>query len=317
MRNGHRLAGALQLWLLTSLGIVHAQPAPDLNGCRQGFVWREAFAGDLACVPPPARDLADADNAQRTNRLAPATGSANTCHSGYVWRDAFPGDLVCVTPAIRDQAAIDNSQDSARRAPATGGPLGTSNVCRAPYVWRLARPRDFVCVTAETRAQVRRDNAAAGTRRGSESCVSGFVWREANALDHVCVTPATRAETKVENDWSYERSLRACSDYAATAVSQESFRKTVFEGTGRCASGDSARWNLDSSVHFNRCAVAPLAETRSEQKARTDYLSSCTTGPPPGSSGGGPPGPSQPKCCWLPSPGAPYSMTRECGPRCP
>jgi hypothetical protein len=56
--------------------------------CESGYVWRERFDGDTACVIPDERfRLED-----------------GTCRSGYVWRDRFNGDNVCVTPAERAAA---------------------------------------------------------------------------------------------------------------------------------------------------------------------------------------------------------------------
>jgi hypothetical protein len=72
--------------------------------CRDGFVWREAFPGDHACVRPHVRAHAAADNAQALDRMY-ANGR---CVDGLVWREAYPGDHVCVTPETRARAARDN-----------------------------------------------------------------------------------------------------------------------------------------------------------------------------------------------------------------
>jgi hypothetical protein len=40
------------------------------NTCLQGYVWRDAFPGDVACVLPAARDQAAADNSQAKQRKA-------------------------------------------------------------------------------------------------------------------------------------------------------------------------------------------------------------------------------------------------------
>jgi hypothetical protein len=81
------------------------------NTCASGYVWREAFAGDLACVDPSQRDQAAYDNASQYYRTDPngIYGSVS-CLSGYVWRDAYDGDGVCVEPWVRDQVHYDNSQ---------------------------------------------------------------------------------------------------------------------------------------------------------------------------------------------------------------
>lgn len=85
--------------------------------CKMGFVWRDAFVGDHACVTPETRAQAAADNAQADARRSPDGGpyGPNTCLQGYVWRDARPGDFVCVTPDVRAQATADNAATSSRR----------------------------------------------------------------------------------------------------------------------------------------------------------------------------------------------------------
>jgi hypothetical protein len=84
-----------------------AQSCPYGPGtCASGYVWREAFPGDLVCVDPSQRDQAAADNAAAPARVDPngAYGPLS-CVSGYVWRDAYDGDAVCVEPWVRDQVA--------------------------------------------------------------------------------------------------------------------------------------------------------------------------------------------------------------------
>jgi hypothetical protein len=88
------------------------------NTCKSGFVWREAFDGDTACVTPATRAQAKRDNAagpSRINSADPVWGP-QACKSGYVWRVARPSDLVCVTPDVRSQAAEDNRLAASRRA---------------------------------------------------------------------------------------------------------------------------------------------------------------------------------------------------------
>ena len=103
--------------------------------CRSGFVWREAFQGDLACVTPEMRTQAAADNAQADDRREPGGGASgpNTCKSGYVWREARPGDVVCVTPDVRDQTRQDNQEAASRRVGAGVG-RGLGSVIASPQV---------------------------------------------------------------------------------------------------------------------------------------------------------------------------------------
>lgn len=42
--------------------------------CIQGYVWREAWAGDDVCVTGAQRTQAKADNAQVRNRVARVSG---------------------------------------------------------------------------------------------------------------------------------------------------------------------------------------------------------------------------------------------------
>ena len=66
--------------------------------CVQGYVWREAFAGDFVCVLPKTRSQAAFDNGQVAARIDPLnyTYGPDTCIQGYVWREANPYDHVCV-----------------------------------------------------------------------------------------------------------------------------------------------------------------------------------------------------------------------------
>jgi hypothetical protein len=86
--------------------------------CLQGYVWREAYAGDYVCVTPATRTEAAADNAAALNRVQPGGGAYGqyTCIQGYVWRQVVPNDYTCVTPAVRAAAAYDNSQAANRVA---------------------------------------------------------------------------------------------------------------------------------------------------------------------------------------------------------
>jgi hypothetical protein len=97
-----------------------AEPPSPPARCASGYVWREAFPGDVVCVTPETRAQAARDNAEAEARKQPGGGEygPNTCRSGYVWREARPEDLVCVTPEVRTQAAEDNRAAPARLAAA-------------------------------------------------------------------------------------------------------------------------------------------------------------------------------------------------------
>jgi hypothetical protein len=96
-----------------------ADYGPDT--CLQGYVWREATAGDHVCVTPGTRQQAADDNVQASARRSPTGGAygPDTCLQGYVWRETTSTDHVCVTPSTRSQTSDDNRQASARRASLT------------------------------------------------------------------------------------------------------------------------------------------------------------------------------------------------------
>lgn len=121
------------------------------DGCRQGFVWREAFPGDHVCVTPDVRAQARADNAQAAYRINPTNHDygPDTCIGGYVWREASRSDHVCVTPDIRAQAARDNAAAGSRLASAPGyapGPGPAPRPAGGGYnpAWQAA-PGDTRC----------------------------------------------------------------------------------------------------------------------------------------------------------------------------
>ncbi|MDQ1731368.1 MAG: hypothetical protein QOK10_1527 [Pseudonocardiales bacterium] len=179
--------------------------------CLQGYVWREARAGDLVCVLPSTRTQAWADNAAAPSRWVVGPYGPHTCIQGYVWREAYAGDDVCVTPSNRTLAAYDNTQAAARRNPArfVYGP----NTCTPGNVWREADLSDYACVAPSTRSQASYDNSVKTSRwvlgpYGPHTCIQGYVWREAFPGDDVCVTPANRSLTAYDNTQVAVRVLR-------------------------------------------------------------------------------------------------------------
>ena len=99
------------------------------SSCREGFVERQAFAGDTACVEPTTRAQVASDNAAAAARVAAKnlTFGAETCAQGYVWREADRAqrgekftDKVCVALRVRQQAADDNASQRARQADGFG-----------------------------------------------------------------------------------------------------------------------------------------------------------------------------------------------------
>ncbi len=99
---------------------VGGKPKPfGPDTCAQGYVWRDAFAGDHVCVTPAIRDQSARENGLAAARRAPGGGAfgPDTCLQGFVWREASPSDHVCVPPSSRGQAASDNAHAALRRAP--------------------------------------------------------------------------------------------------------------------------------------------------------------------------------------------------------
>jgi len=89
-----------------------ALPAPPSgpNSCREGFVWRNAFDGDVVCVTPARQTQVQLENANAgSTRAGSGPSGPNTCKSGFVWRAARPSDLVCVSTQSRAQVASENA----------------------------------------------------------------------------------------------------------------------------------------------------------------------------------------------------------------
>lgn len=78
--------------------------------CKQGYVWREAVAGDLVCVTYGTRSDTATENALGPSRVEPGGGpwGPDTCKVGFVWRETRPSDHICVPYASRDRASNDN-----------------------------------------------------------------------------------------------------------------------------------------------------------------------------------------------------------------
>lgn len=120
----YRLTTAMgALVFLASVGTANGQSCQyGEDTCKQGYVWRDAFAGDHVCVSGQTRQQAISDNAQFIVRsLFPSP----ICQQGWVWREARTGDFVCVTGQTREQARADNVEAASRRDPACAAPQGS------------------------------------------------------------------------------------------------------------------------------------------------------------------------------------------------
>lgn len=118
MNTAKCIASALALAAGCVSAAAGAAGAYGPDTCRQGYVWREAYAGDHVCVTPAVREQAARDNRMANSRRAVEGGAygRDTCRPGYVWRETRRSDHVCVTPSTRTQAANDNRQAASRRA---------------------------------------------------------------------------------------------------------------------------------------------------------------------------------------------------------
>jgi hypothetical protein len=75
--------------------------------CASGYVWREAYPNDHACVLPAVRSQAAADNARR--QLAP-------CPAPLVPRLARANDRICVSAEVAKDVRTDNEAVCSRLA---------------------------------------------------------------------------------------------------------------------------------------------------------------------------------------------------------
>jgi len=111
------IAVGLTLYLVPSqVSQRQAAPAPVVQDCISGYVWREAYRDDHVCVTQETHMRTIQDNELAESRRSPGGGAygADTCRVGFVWRDAFPGDRVCVVVETRTEAAEDNRQAALR-----------------------------------------------------------------------------------------------------------------------------------------------------------------------------------------------------------
>ena len=132
-----RLVFAVLAFAAVATFAAAAAPHADAAAwCKSGYVWREAFPGDFACVTPIDRQTVTNQNAAAASRHLP---NSTWCVSGYVWRETRPSDLVCVPPGDRAREvqnnlnAIYNVAD-ARTTPSSGS-TSTSYDSTGGYVY--------------------------------------------------------------------------------------------------------------------------------------------------------------------------------------
>jgi hypothetical protein len=102
------------------------EPAPVVQDCIPGYVWREAYPNDRVCVTPEMHSRTLEDNRLAGSRRAASSGAygPDTCKAGFVWREAGPNDRVCVTPETRAQVRYQNSSAPQR---STSAPISASD----------------------------------------------------------------------------------------------------------------------------------------------------------------------------------------------
>lgn len=94
------------------------------DSCKEGFVWREAFANDHACVTAQRRTQAATENRAAAGNVQRGGGAygPDTCKSGFVWREAdrvgntAGNDHVCVLPPRRGQVWAENAAARGNKA---------------------------------------------------------------------------------------------------------------------------------------------------------------------------------------------------------
>ncbi len=103
--------------------VAHAQQPYPTVVCSPGYVWRDAFDGDLICVTPQRYAQVQDENRYASEHIDPNAvvyGFTNSddCLPGYMWRLAGPNDRVdpnhqvdrvCVTLKAYDQATDENN----------------------------------------------------------------------------------------------------------------------------------------------------------------------------------------------------------------
>jgi hypothetical protein len=115
-RNNLKSIFTLCAVLAFGLPSLHAQS----NGCKAGYVPREAVSGDNVCVTPAEHEQALTDNRTENKRHQ---RDSDRCIPGYVWREAQSGDHVCVTHEVREQTKQENEQTASHAGNSGPQPL--------------------------------------------------------------------------------------------------------------------------------------------------------------------------------------------------
>ncbi|MGW4368932.1 hypothetical protein ACWEKT_25120 [Nocardia takedensis] len=209
MNRTRALPIALGIAAAAAFGLLPAQATALPYGpytCQQGFVWREAYNGDVVCVTPGDRDTARTENALAASRREPNGGAygPDTCKQGFVWREARPADHVCVPPDRRDRARVQNSEGVLRLADATQLPAGNVGIRTEKHQlggWIFLNGGSGLTPDARIEFRAAGLNANGYWLGARQSDGSGRLPRETAALADVrCQLPRDRAATVVAVD---------------------------------------------------------------------------------------------------------------------
>jgi hypothetical protein len=229
--------------------------------CAQGFVWREAFAGDDVCVTSQSRSVVARENTDPAH--------AEPCQPGTVWREARPSDHVCVSLARRGAVADENNRASTRVAGAPEADDRPPAPCAQGWVWREAFAGDYVCVSSASRSVVAKENTDPAH---AEPCQPGTVWREARPSDHICVSLARRGAVADENRQASTRVVGAVLPVPPPSRTPAPPAGPTGGQTGDL-SNDTAYWNqYGFSVSVDRSAS--LSDLIFEWKCRSERYDS-------------------------------------------
>jgi hypothetical protein len=128
--------------------------------CKQGFVWREAVAGDHVCVTPETHAQAIVDNgaqAERTERAAATSKDFDDLQKEHPEAKAVAkGDFTALQSIIGRQRLITEV--------ARPGVFFVLR-CKVQYTERRATANDRACVTRTTQIATDADNGAADSRK--------------------------------------------------------------------------------------------------------------------------------------------------------
>jgi len=166
--------------------------------CKPGFVWREAFTGDHACVTGAERSQARADTVQARQRVL----RGGQCKAGFVWREANAADHVCVSGTVRSQTAQQN-----RAAPGNIDPL-----CRDPSAGldlqtEYAR-RSTAALPAKPSSSyisLRSDGSLVGVNRGPLAISTDAMWAPGDVITVSVTGGSVALRSRIQqyaNEWS-------------------------------------------------------------------------------------------------------------------